>query len=161
MQDMHTADFDSNAGFFVWDFTSNCIYGDVAFWRLYEFQNRESNGSSLRDVIERIHPEDRPELISAIKRTIATASSYDAGYRLTRKNGGTIYVHSTGQVFTGIGSQGCCVGVVFPIAPAVPSPDEAITELLASAHATAKVAGRHETMKLIELILQEQSPQVH
>lgn len=82
----------SDAGLFTWDIPDNTLYADGAIAELFGLDAGEAAlGLPLERYIERIHPEDRPRIIRAIRDSILAAASKHEAYRV--RGADDTYVH--------------------------------------------------------------------
>lgn len=78
----------SDAGLFTWDIPDNTLYADGAIAELFGLDPEEAAlGLPLERYIERIHPEDRPRIIRAIRNSIVAAASKHEAYRVCGADG--------------------------------------------------------------------------
>jgi len=85
-------------GTWVWDVPNDRVTGDERFARAFAADPQQAaSGMALNQVTVAIHPEDRPEVRTAIERSIATGGSYRAEYRVLRPEGGYRWIEASGR----------------------------------------------------------------
>ena len=86
-------------GTWNWDLSTDRFTVDEAFARSFGLDpglGRE--GLSLAQVIETVHPDDRPGLIAAIEAVIARGGAYAHQYRVRRADGRYYWLEANGRV---------------------------------------------------------------
>ncbi|MFE1603178.1 PAS domain-containing hybrid sensor histidine kinase/response regulator [Methylobacterium sp. ID0610] len=86
-------------GTWFWDLPADRFSVDEAFARTFGFNpamGRE--GLSLRQVIETVHPDDKPGLIEAINAAIERGGAYAHQYRVRRTDGNYYWIEANGRV---------------------------------------------------------------
>jgi len=102
-------------GIFDWDRSTDLVYGDANFQRLFGIRFDE-NGNSPRAAFEKmIHPDDRKARSLRVQHTIDTGEPYEAEYRII--DGDKIrWVISRGRIETDpLGSASHFMGVLLDI----------------------------------------------
>jgi hypothetical protein len=67
---------------YEWDVTSDRLWGDANFDRIFGTERDEDGTAPLQRFVEAIHPHDRARVMSAVTRTVETGVEYDIEYRV-------------------------------------------------------------------------------
>ncbi|MGV3548135.1 PAS domain-containing protein [Rhizobium sp.] len=77
-----------DAGLFTWDIPDNTLYADGAIAELFGLDPKQAAlGLPLERYLERIHPDDRPRIVRAIRNSILAASSKHEAYSVCGADG--------------------------------------------------------------------------
>jgi len=71
-----------DVGTWVFDTVYDRVYADANIVAMFGVDDRQANGGSVSDFIERVHPEDQPIVREAIARSIREGAAYDIEYRV-------------------------------------------------------------------------------
>jgi signal transduction histidine kinase len=96
-------------------FTGELIHSSEEHSRLYGF-DPQRGVPSFEEFVQRIHPEDRTEVIKAFANASRAKKDFDAYFRVVLPNATTKYVYGTGHpVFGPSGGVGEFVGIVMDV----------------------------------------------
>lgn len=112
------------AGFFTWDVPENILYADGALANLFGLDPVvASQGLPIEAYLDRVHPEDRPQLAKTIRDSIVTDRPQNETYRVMNTKGHYGFVTGYGRGFRNRdGDIIRYVGIVVPVnAPTSPS----------------------------------------
>lgn len=112
------------AGFFTWDVPDNILYADQAVADLFGLKPIiASQGLPIEAYLDRVHPDDRPQLAKTIRDSIVTDRPQQETYRVMTANGEYTFVTGFGRGFRNKdGDIIRYVGIVIPMnAPMSPS----------------------------------------
>jgi PAS domain S-box-containing protein len=94
-------------GTWFWDLPTDRFTVDEAFARSFGLDPAIGRvGLSLEQVINTVHPDDRPGLIAAIDEVIARGGSYAHPYRVRRADGRYYWIEANGRVELGPDGKG-------------------------------------------------------
>ena len=80
---------------------TNITVMDDTFAELFGVDPAVANqGAEIGKFTERIHDEDRPQVLAAVARAIETAGRYDIDYRIVHPSGNVVWVTAKGKMFT-------------------------------------------------------------
>jgi len=86
-------------GTWFWDLPTDRFTVDEAFARSFGLDPAVGRiGLSLAQVIETVHPDDKPGLATAIEAAIARGGSYSHQYRVRRSDGNYYWLEANGRV---------------------------------------------------------------
>lgn len=89
-----------DAGFFTWDVPENVVYADRALADLFGLDSLEAErGLPIEIYLERVHPEDLPQLARAIRDSIVAHRPQQEIYRVLNIEGHYVTVSSFGRAF--------------------------------------------------------------
>ena len=87
----------AHIGSWTWDAASDSVRWSDELHRIYGLEPGASP-VSLTTYLERVHPDDRGRVASAVANTLATLEPYEHGYRIVRPDGDVRWVHARGEV---------------------------------------------------------------
>lgn len=67
---------------YEWEVTSDRLWGDENFDRIFGTQREPDGTAPLARFVEAIHPDDREPVMAAVRRTVETGADYDTEYRV-------------------------------------------------------------------------------
>lgn len=82
----------------TWDIENNPLYSDAALAQLFGLAASEAEGGLLGKYIKSIHPDDRPEVVAALKRAVEDDEEYEKDYRILQSDGSVRWVVARGRV---------------------------------------------------------------
>ncbi|MBB4152425.1 PAS domain S-box-containing protein [Sphingomonas jinjuensis] len=86
-------------GTWFWDLPSNRFTVDEPFARFFGVSDEQRQaGLSLDRVVSMVHDDDRPGLVVAVNEAIARGGAYVHQYRVTRPDGGFVWLEAKGRV---------------------------------------------------------------
>ncbi|MBC9205413.1 PAS domain S-box protein [Roseomonas aerophila] len=86
-------------GTWLWDLPTDQFTVDEAFARAFGLDPAIGRtGLSLRQVVETVHPDDKPGLANAISEVIARGGAYAHQYRVRRADGNYYWIEANGRV---------------------------------------------------------------
>lgn len=94
----------ANVGIWVWDIDKDEVWGTPGWFRLFGFS--EGERPDLRQVIARLHPDDRPEVEACTRRAVAEGTAYQGEFRIPLPDGTQRWVAARGQVDNGSTTTG-------------------------------------------------------
>ena len=101
-------------GVWIWNFTTNRVWGSELARRLFEFPLNADVSFAM--VIQRVHPDDSKRVAIARDLAIQTRSNYATEYRILLPSGGERWIASRGRVFlNGAGKPTRMIGAVIDI----------------------------------------------
>jgi len=83
-------------GVWIWNFTTNRVWGSERALSLFEFPLNAD--VSFEIVIQRVHPDDRERVAAARDRAIQAHGNYATEYRILLADGGERWIASRGRV---------------------------------------------------------------
>lgn len=86
-----------NVGSWEWDITTNQIHWTDQIYRIFGLKPREF-APTYPAFLERIHPDDRQSVISAVDNAVKNKKVYDIEHRIVTPSGKIRYVHEIGDV---------------------------------------------------------------
>ena len=95
-QYLETALKENDVGIWHLDIEQDCIVGDLNLYNLFGLPNRKS--LPLASFIDKILPEDRPQVEAAIAAVVAKGGVYDEEYRVIHPRIGERWLHARGKV---------------------------------------------------------------
>lgn len=107
----------AEAGFFTWEVSTDLLYADGAVAELFGLDCMVTqSGLPLGQYLERIHPEDRPNVAVAIHNAITTGEPEQQSYRTRQVDGTYAYVMVFGRCFRdGNGVPTLYAGIICPV----------------------------------------------
>lgn len=86
-------------GTWLWDLRKDRFTIDEQFARSFGIDpSRIDDGLSLDEVVETVHPDDKPGLTAAIEEAIRCGGHYAHQYRVRRSDGGYYWIEANGRV---------------------------------------------------------------
>jgi PAS domain S-box-containing protein len=70
---------------YEWDMSSDRLWGDANFDRIFGTQRDADGTAPLARFVEAIHPDDRDRVLAAVNRTVSTGEEYDVEYRVNNE----------------------------------------------------------------------------
>ena len=112
-----TGEAPPEVGFFTWDVPENILYADRALADLFGLDpTAASQGLPIEAYLDRVHPDDKPQLAKTIRDSIVTDRPQQETYRVLNKDGHHVFVTGYGRGFRSKdGNTTRYVGVVVPI----------------------------------------------
>ena len=102
----------------VLEIPSNRVFADANLARLFGVTPEVAAGGMLDVFIEAIHPEDRPEVIAEIKRTIEQCGKFASDYRVLAGDGEYHWIEARGKIIPdAAGRPALFPGVIVDITP--------------------------------------------
>jgi PAS domain S-box-containing protein len=96
LSDPDTAD----AGIFTWDLAQDLVYADSALAKLFGLAADETMcGLPLQSYLDRVHPDDRPNLAKTITETIVGERAQQSVYRVRTRDDHYVSVAAFGRCF--------------------------------------------------------------
>jgi PAS domain S-box-containing protein len=89
----------------TWDIPTNRLYAEQSLARLFNLAPSAADGGSVDRYIESIHPEDRPAVIAALKRSVDSGDDYEADYRIVDADGSVRWVTARGRAVLDAGGR--------------------------------------------------------
>jgi PAS domain S-box-containing protein len=89
----------AHVGYWDRDVVADRITWSAETYRIFGLPPQERS-ISLAELLERVHPDDRPLMAQAVASAFRGVSQYDLEYRLIRPNGDVRIVHSQGSVMS-------------------------------------------------------------
>lgn len=87
------------AGTWIWEVASDRVTGDELFARSFGLDPQACRtGLHLQDVLESLHPQDRPRVMDTITKALAQAGPYRCEYRVRQPNGAYRWIEASGRV---------------------------------------------------------------
>lgn len=87
----------AHLGTWVWRVLDReAVYVSEEWYRIYDFDPKQGR-PSLRERLDRIHPEDRDRYVSTVERAIAERDDYEIEYRIVLPGGTMKYLNVTGH----------------------------------------------------------------
>ena len=83
-------------GLWDWNVATNDLYWSPRFKEIAGIDNKTFT-ARLSDFSERLHPEDKDEILGRLKQHLEHKAPYDVEYRLKRADGSYVWVHGCGQ----------------------------------------------------------------
>lgn len=104
-------------GTWDWDVPNDRVFADARFAKLYGVDRaRAAEGVSILELFQGVHPEDLPQLRSAVEIAISTATVFSQEYRLLHADGSVRWVVAEGRpVLTPNGTPLRFPGISFDI----------------------------------------------
>jgi PAS domain S-box-containing protein len=87
-------------GVWVWDITSNQVWGSERWQRLFGFASGED--VSFKKVIQRIHPDDRETVEREVRHALANGRNYKGEFRAVLPDGGQRWIVSRARIYMGV-----------------------------------------------------------
>lgn len=81
----------------TWDIRNNRLFASERLARLFGLDPSDAAGGHLDNYIDSIHPDDRPRVVDALRRSVATGEDYEADYRIQQKDGSVVWVVARGR----------------------------------------------------------------
>ncbi len=101
-------------GVWIWNFTTNRVWGSDLARRLFELPLNADVSFDM--VIQRVHPDDRERVAATRDRAIETRSNYATEYRILLADGNERWIASRGRVWlNGAGKPTRMIGAVMDI----------------------------------------------
>jgi PAS domain S-box-containing protein len=72
----------AEVGTYEWEVTSDRLWGDANFDRIFGTTRNEDGTAPLARFVEAIHPDDRERVMRDVMRTVETGADYDIEYRV-------------------------------------------------------------------------------
>src|SRR5713101_1094955 len=95
--------------------TREILHSSEEHSRLYGF-DPERGIPSFEEMVQRMHPEDRPRVVESAERANCARKDFEAQFRLLLPDGTTRYVHGVGHpVFNPSGDVGEFVGILMDV----------------------------------------------
>src|SRR6266853_750186 len=95
--------------------TREILHSSEEHSRLYGF-DPERGIPSFEEMVQRMHPEDRPRVVESAERANCAGKDYEAQFRLLLPDGTTRYVHGVGHpVFNASGATVEFVGILMDV----------------------------------------------
>ena len=69
-------------GTYEWDVTSDWLYGDRNFMRMFDVAVDEAGGAPVGSFLAVIHPDDRERVARSIRHSVETGANYEEDYRV-------------------------------------------------------------------------------
>jgi PAS domain S-box-containing protein len=103
----------ANIGSWYWDVGANAVTWTDELYRIYGLEPQASP-ATFEGYVQRVHPDHRDQVVSAVQETLRSGESFDHEYRIVRPTGEERWVHARGEVVTSpaggavIGLRGYC-----------------------------------------------------
>jgi PAS domain S-box-containing protein len=86
-------------GTWSWDVVGDRFYGDNSLARMFSVATEDVlAGNSLSQIIQRLHPEDRPYVQDKIERALRSGDRYEASYRVINDDGTWKWITARGKI---------------------------------------------------------------
>jgi nucleoside-diphosphate-sugar epimerase len=134
----------TEAGIFHWRIDGNIVQADGCVASFFGLDEDELEaGLPIERFLERIHPDDKPDVARAIRAAIVTGESYHETYRIIRPDRTTIKVVAIGRCFRdAAGVPSHYSGVIFDGFPkGRNSREQVLSSYCLAAHETAESIG--------------------
>ena len=95
---MKKAQLIAHFGSWEWDIQTNALAWSDEVYRIFGLHPQQFK-ASYEALIERIHPDDKEDLVNAINATVVNDLPYDMEHRIVQPNGTVRFVHERGEVF--------------------------------------------------------------
>ncbi len=82
----------------TWDIPNNRLFGDSKLADLFNLSPSDAQGGLLDKYIKSIHPDDLPNVISALQKSVDSGQPYEADYRIIQLNGTVRWVTARGRI---------------------------------------------------------------
>jgi PAS domain S-box-containing protein len=107
----------SDAGIYTWDIVRNLVFADSALAELFGMDpDATVRGLPLEDYLERVHPDDKPDLAKTISQAIVAEIAQQNIYRVQGSDGRYRTVAAFGRAFRDqSGSPVLYSGIVVPV----------------------------------------------
>jgi len=105
------------AGIFIWFLDTDTLYGDTTIAALFGLDPQETvRGLPLMNYIQRIHPQDQPQVARLITEAVKTGEPYHAEYRVFDAFDEPRWVMAMGRCFRDKGNNPRhYAGIVHPL----------------------------------------------
>ena len=87
----------AHIGSWTWDVGSDHVEWSAELHRIYGLPD-EAGPVSFDDYVGRVHPDDRRQVVEAVRRAVDTLQPYEHDYRIVWPDGSTRWVHAAGEV---------------------------------------------------------------
>jgi PAS domain S-box-containing protein len=84
-------------GSWEWDLATDAVTCSDEYYRIFGVE-KSTFVPTRADLLERIHPEDRPLMEDAIREALANGPAYNVEYRIVHPDGSTRQIHSRGEI---------------------------------------------------------------
>jgi PAS domain S-box-containing protein len=86
----------AHIGSWHWDVASNTVSWTDELYRIYGLEP-QATGATFEGYVERVHPENREQVITAVRSTLNTGRPFEHDYRIVRPDGTERWVHARGE----------------------------------------------------------------
>lgn len=94
----------AHIGSWEWDIPTNTVVWSDELYRIFGFEPQEFR-ATYEAFLERLHPDDRPQVIAVIEKALELPGSFTHYHRVILPNGTVRILHNRGEVLVGEGGR--------------------------------------------------------
>ena len=82
-----------------WDLSTNLVYGDANYARIYAFDAAlAASGAPIAEYLKTLHPDDLPDVQSAINATLTAGAPFSSEYRIVHPDASIRWISARGRL---------------------------------------------------------------